>query len=320
MIALRCLFVSAVLSLVACATTPKGADAKTPTESEDSQNVVLQPQRPSEPPTVPIEQQTSVEQKDELQTAGADTVSNSDAEDAFESADSFDDEFAAAEPRADSLQSRDKFEPFNRAMFSFNMKLDRWLLKPVAQGYQWLAPAPVETGVSNFFHNLLEIRNVLNDILQWKWKQAGNDTGRFLLNTTVGIAGIFDVARHAGLERAEGEDFGQTLAVWGLPQGPYLMLPFLGPYTVTSAAGFPVDWVSHPVRYVDSQTVAWSLVAVNQIQGRAQLLESEKLATGDMYIFIRDAYLQRRDFLVNDGAVVDDFGGDFGEENEAFDF
>lgn len=220
-----------------------------------------------------------------------------------------------------SFEQRDKFESYNRAVFAFNMRLDRWLLKPVARGYKWLAPEPVELGVSNFFSNLSEISNVVNDVLQWKWKQAGNDTGRFVLNTTVGVGGLFDVARHAGLEKAAGEDFGQTLAVWGVPQGPYFLLPFLGPSTVTATAGMPVDWYTNPVSYIEDNATSWTVKGVNIIHSRAQLLETEKLAKGgDFYIFVRDAYLQRRDFLVKDGQVVDDFGGDFGGEEEGFDF
>jgi len=217
--------------------------------------------------------------------------------------------------------SVDPWEPFNRVMFSFNMTLDKWILRPVAVGYTTITPAPVETGVGNFFSNLLEIRNVFNDVLQWKWSQAGNDTGRLLLNSTVGVAGFFDVAQYAGLAQSDGEDFGQTLSVWGVPQGPYVVVPLLGPYTLTSAAGFPVDWVTHPITHMDSANIAWSLAIVDQIDARAQLLDVEELASGDLYIFIRDAYLQRREFLIKDGQVVDDFGGGFeAGADEAFDF
>jgi len=227
----------------------------------------------------------------------------------------------AEESAGDSAQAQniDSFAGFNRAMFSFNMTLDRWVLKPVAIGYTKVAPEPVESGVDNFFSNLRELRNVINDILQWKWRQAGNDSGRFLLNSTLGVAGLFDVASKAGLPESDGEDFGQTLAVWGVPQGPYLVVPFLGPYTVTSAAGVPVDWTMHPLWYVDNRTVAWSAAGVDMIHTRSELLDSEELISGDKYIFIRDAYLQRRNYLINDGVVEDDFGA-MGENDDAFDF
>ncbi|SMF33664.1 phospholipid-binding lipoprotein MlaA [Alteromonadaceae bacterium Bs31] len=257
-------------------------------------------------------------------------VHENTAEDAFgdtsfEEQQSFDADFDEAgfddssfEEAASSTGSTDSLESFNRAMFSFNMTLDRWFFRPLAVGYTKIAPQPVETGVDNFFSNLREIPKVLNDVLQWKWKQAGHDTGRFLLNSTVGVVGLFDVAKHAGLPESDSEDFGQTLAVWGVPQGPYIVVPFLGPYTLASGVAAPVDWVSHPLWYVDSKTVAYSAVALEMVHLRSELLASEELMSGDLYIFIRDAYLQRREFLINDGIVEDDFG-DVGEDEE-FDF
>lgn len=214
----------------------------------------------------------------------------------------------------------DPYETFNRKVFAFNMTLDRWVLKPVSKGYKAVTPDPVEAGVGNFFLNLLEVPNIFNDVLQWKWKQAGNDSGRLLINSTVGIVGLFDVARHTGLERGTGEDFGQTLVTWGVPEGPYIMLPILGPRTVSDAAGIPVNWVTHPLTYLESRTAAWSLYALDTVHTRAGLLETEKLASGDLYVFLRDAYLQRRKYLLNDGVVEDDFG-DFSEDSEeSFDF
>ena len=146
--------------------------------------------------------------------------------------------------------------------------------------------------------------------MQWKWGQAGNDTGRFLLNTTFGVVGIFDVARSAGLNKSEGEDFGQTLAVWGVGQGPYLVLPFLGPSTLRDGAGLPVDWYSIPAVYVEPQRLQNTLYGLDLVQIRAGLLDLESLATGDRYLFLRDAYLQRREHLINDGEVEDEFGSD----------
>lgn len=208
----------------------------------------------------------------------------------------------------------DPLEGLNRSVHKFNDVLDGYVLKPVAKGYTTVTPDLVESGVSNFFANLLEIRNILNDILQWKWKQAGNDTGRLLINSTIGIAGIFDVAQHMKLDRNEGEDFGQTLAVWGLDSGPYLVLPFLGPSNLRDTGGLPVDWYSDPISYIDHVPTRNATRVMETIDTRAQLLDAEGFISGDEYIFIREAYMQRRNYLVNDGQVEDDFG-DFGDED-----
>lgn len=213
-----------------------------------------------------------------------------------------------------SLNEADKFENWNRKVFAFNDTVDRWLLKPVAKGYTVIAPKPVEVGVSNFFSNLGEVRNILNDVLQWKWKQAGNDTGRLLLNSTFGLAGLVDVARTTGLEKSDGEDFGQTLAVWGVPRGSYFVLPFLGPSSIGQLPGIPVDWYSNPVAYIDPDRDRYLVTAADFVQIRAELLEAEDLISGDRYIFIRDAWLQRREYLIKDGEVEDEFGDEFGDE------
>lgn len=219
------------------------------------------------------------------------------------------DEFASAEEPED----RDPWEGFNRAMFRFNDTADRWFLKPAATSYRQITPIFMQTGVSNFFSNLYEVNNVFNDVLQWKWGQAGNDTGRFLINSTVGLVGLFDVARHMGLEPSDGEDFGQTLAVWGVPSGPYLVLPMLGPSTVRDAPANVVEWYTNPLTYIDDESVEYTLKVVNIVQTRASLLQAEALLKGDRYVLMRDAYLQRRDFLINDGETEDDFGGDMDE-------
>ncbi len=255
-----------------------------------------------------------------LEGTGADEGFDDNFDDSFADSvdegfeDSFDEGF---EDGFENEITKDNFESFNRAMFSFNMTLDRWFFRPLAVGYTKIAPQPVETGIGNFFSNLREIRNVINDVLQWKWKQAGNDTGRFLLNSTVGLVGFLDVAKHAGLPESDGEDFGQTLAVWGVPQGPYIVVPFLGPHTVTSGVGLPADWVSHPLWYVENKYVAYGAVGLDMLHTRSELLAAEELMSGDTYIFIRDAYLQRREFLINDGIVEDDFGSG---DDEEFDF
>ncbi len=210
----------------------------------------------------------------------------------------------AAEDAGDS----DPWEGYNRAVFAFNDKLDRVLLKPIAKGYRAVSPQVVETGVSNFFDNLGELSNIVNDILQLKMGQAANDTGRFLVNSTVGIGGLIDVADSIGLDKSDGEDFGQTLGDWGVASGPYLMLPFLGPSTLRDAPSRFVDSYTNPIRYLEDVPTRNSLYAGNVVSDRAELLAVEELTNGDKYLFVRDAYLQRRDFLVEDGAIEDDFG------------
>ena len=243
-------------------------------------------------------------------TAGASDDFGSELEDEY----GFDpaDEFASAE----EPQQRDPWEGFNRAMFRFNDTADRWFLKPAAVSYRQITPMFMQTGVSNFFSNLHEINNVLNDVLQWKWGQAGNDTGRFLVNTTVGLGGLFDVAQHMGLEPSDGEDFGQTLAAWGVPSGPYVVVPMLGPSTIRDFPGEVVEWYTNPLTYyVDPNSLEYTIKTVDVIQTRAGLLQAESLLQGDRdrYVLMRDAYLQRREFLINDGEQEDDFGGDLDE-------
>ncbi len=213
-----------------------------------------------------------------------------------------------------TTSAQDPWEGFNRSIFAFNDTADRWIVKPVAIGYTKITPDPVERSISNVFSNIFEVRNVFNDILQWKWGQAGNDFGRLLVNTTIGIGGIFDVAKHMSLPKSEGEDFGQTLATWGVGQGPYLVLPFLGPSTVRDTAGLPADWWVGPSTYIDHVPTRNTVIGMNFIVDRAELLDVEELVSGDKYLFFREAFLQRRNYLINDGEIEDDFG-DFGGED-----
>jgi phospholipid-binding lipoprotein MlaA len=208
----------------------------------------------------------------------------------------------------------DPWEGMNRKVFAFNETVDRYFLKPVAKGYQWVTPEPVDKGITNVFNNLFEVINVINDLLQFKLGNAANDSGRFLINSTIGLAGVFDVATRMGLERNE-EDYGQTFAEWGMNSGPYLVLPLLGPSTPRDAIGLVPEFLTHPISYVDHVPTRNTLRGIEAIDTRADLLEAEKLIEGDRYVFIRDAYLQRREFLINDGDVTDSFGeDDFGEE------
>ncbi len=199
----------------------------------------------------------------------------------------------------------DPWEGFNRKVYAFNDTLDRYALKPIAQGYDYVTPSPVQTGVGNFFSNLGELGTAFNSVLQWKWSNASIATGRFVINSTLGMAGLVDVATDMGITGRE-EDFGQTLAVWGVGEGPYLMLPLLGPSTVRDTAGLPVDYYTDPTSYVEDDEVAYGLTFLELVDKRAALLDQEQLIQGDRYSFIRDAWLQQRRFEVNDGEMGDD--------------
>ncbi|WP_297186595.1 VacJ family lipoprotein [uncultured Porticoccus sp.] len=202
----------------------------------------------------------------------------------------------------------DPWEGFNRKMFAFNDTVDTYTLKPIAKGYRAVTPDPVERGVSRMFSNVGEVVNVFNDLLQGKFRQAGNDTGRFVINTTIGLVGFFDVADHFGLPKNDGEDFGQTLGVWGVDSGPYLVLPLIGPSTLRDGPARVVDRFINPINEIDHVPTRNQIYGAEVISTRADLLEAEKFVRGERYSFIRDAYLQRRKFLLMDGGVEDDFG------------
>ena len=216
--------------------------------------------------------------------------------------------------QAASPAERDPWEGFNRAVFTFNDTLDFYVLKPVATGYDKAMPDPLQDGVTNFFNNVGEIRTIFNDLLQLKLKQAGLDTTRFIVNTTVGVFGFIDIGSRIGLDRHD-EDFGQTLGYWGVGSGPYLVLPLLGPNTLRDSAGLVPDYYISPYNTVDHDLARYSIRAVDIVDLRAGLLDAEKLIAGDRYTFFRDAYLQRRDFLVSDGQM----NHDFLEDDELFD-
>jgi phospholipid-binding lipoprotein MlaA len=216
----------------------------------------------------------------------------------------------------------DPFEDLNRAMLSFNDVADRYLLLPIVTGYKYITPDPVERSVDNIFANLDDIGSAANSILQLKVVDAGVYAGRFLTNTTIGVLGIWDVASELGIRRLEGEDFGQTLGYYGVPEGPYLMLPFYGPSTLRDAPARYVDSYVDYTSYVDHVPTRNSLMGVEAINVRSQLIQAEAFITGDRYTFIRDAYLQRRQYLVLDGKMPDDeefdeFGG-FGSSSDGF--
>jgi len=193
-------------------------------------------------------------------------------------------------------------------MHSFNDTVDKNVLKPVAQGYDFIMPAPASKGVSNFFSNLNEITVIINDVLQFKMMQAFEDTSRFAINSTIGIVGLMDVASDFGFKK-NNEDFGQTLGAWGISPGPYLVLPFLGPRDVRDTVGLVGDFYTDPVTYVKGPDARNPIMATRIIDDRANLLKAEKVldeAAIDEYAYIRDAYLQRRQNLVHDGNPPED--------------
>lgn len=223
---------------------------------------------------------------------------------------------AASFPPAVPAEVNDPWEGANRKVFGFNDALDRWVLKPVAKGYDWLFPKPVKRGIGNVFKNIGTPIVALNQLLQGKPGLAVADTTRFVLNTTLGVAGIFDVATPNGLP-AHDEDFGQTFVRWGIADGRFLMLPLLGPSTPTAAVGSILDAMTSPYQLVSPRRDRLIIRGVRTIDGRANLLSTETLITGDRYIFIRDAFLQRREFLINDGVVEEDpFLDDYDEDFE----
>jgi phospholipid-binding lipoprotein MlaA len=211
---------------------------------------------------------------------------------------------AAGGPEAFEEETWDPLEPFNRAMFTFNEKFDAWLLKPVARGYDWLLPGPVKAGVGNFFSNLGQPSVAVNNLLQGKPAQAASDTGRFVVNSTIGVLGVFDVATSMGLEPRD-EDWGQTFAVWGAKTGPYFVWPIIGPRTLRETVGWGFDWLSKPSSWIQDPYTSWGLVSVEFVDARARLLPAEKVldaaAGDDKYLFIREAYRQRRMNLIYDG-------------------
>ena len=203
-------------------------------------------------------------------------------------------------------ENEDPWEPMNRAVFRFNDTVDRWAFKPVAKGYRAVTPDVVENGVHNVFRNLGEVRNLANNVLQFKMHDAGVDTARFFFNTTFGLLGFFDVATKMGLQRND-EDFGQTPGAWGVKSGPYVVLPLLGPSTVRDTVSLYPDSYTSAYRQINDVPVRNSMFALNLVDTRASLLSAERLVTGDKYRFVRNAYLQNREFKVKDGDVVDDF-------------
>ncbi len=201
-----------------------------------------------------------------------------------------------------SSNPKDPFQGFNRAMFAVNEGIDV-VAKPVAKGYDAAAPLPVKVGIGNFFGNISDVWTAVNNLLQGKAGDAVSDVGRVLVNTTVGIGGVFDVASEVGLQK-HSEDFGQTLGRWGVGDGPYFFWPIIGPRTTRDTLGWWVDTNVDPVWRVTDVPLRNSLAGVRFIDLRASLLPSDKVideAAFDKYNYIRDAYLQNRRNVIFDG-------------------
>ncbi|MDO8959045.1 MAG: VacJ family lipoprotein [Rhodocyclaceae bacterium] len=204
---------------------------------------------------------------------------------------------------ATSGNPKDPIEGFNRAVYGFNEAVDTVLIKPVAQGYDAVLPTPVRTGVTNFFGNIADLFIGVNNLLQGKPDQAVSDLGRVLINSTVGILGLFDVATEAGLEKHE-EDFGQTFGRWGVGNGAYVVVPIFGPRTVRDTAGLVLDVAVDPLANIGNVPTRNSLLGLRLVDTRADLLPADKVieeAALDKYSYVRDGYLQRRRNLVHDG-------------------
>lgn len=213
---------------------------------------------------------------------------------------------------------QDPWESWNRGVYNVNDKLDRAIAKPVAKTYVRAVPAPARTGVSNFFSNLRTTTVMVNDALQGKFGAAANDLARFVVNTTVGFGGLLDPASQMGLDKND-EDFGQTLGAWGVPPGPFLELPILGPSDSRDGPARIVDIFTAPTHYVANNWISYGIYLPAAVDARANLLSLDETLKKvfDPYAFIRDAYLQRRAYLVSDGKVTDEVLVDPGADDPA---
>lgn len=219
----------------------------------------------------------------------------------------------------DARSDADPWESMNRPLFAFNRGLDKITTKPLAKGYEKVFPQPIRTGITNFFRNLGTPASSLNNFLQGKPKRGFSELGRFVFNSTLGVAGLFDVATAGGIESYE-EDFGQTAAVWGVPDGPYVMIPLLGPATLRDGLLFPLSVVSDPLYHYNNTSVRDKLVVLRVIETRARLLplESTLEESKDPYLTLRESYLQNRVFEIYDGEPPEDdeFFDEFLEEED----
>lgn len=219
----------------------------------------------------------------------------------------------------DQRAEYDPWEPMNRRISNFNDNFDKVTFKPLAKGYQKIMPGFAERGVHNFSLNLLGPLNIINNFLQGKPGRGTKELGRFLINSTIGIAGFIDVATPMGLESSP-ETFGQTFAVWGIPDGPYVVVPILGPRTLSTAFAIPFNIAADPTFYLDDSTEKWVIYGIRSVDLRMQLFDAEELIEDsyDRYLAIRESYLQNFRFRVYDGNPPEDedFYDEFLEEAE----
>ncbi|MFA6052079.1 MAG: VacJ family lipoprotein [Methylobacter sp.] len=204
-----------------------------------------------------------------------------------------------------TTDARDPWENWNRGVQTFNDNLDDYAMKPLAKGYHWVMPSFADRGVTNFFSNLNDIGVTLNDLFQFKISQTGLDGSRFIVNTVAGVGGLIDVAEMIDLPK-HNEDFDQTLGVWGVPTGPYLVLPLFGPSSPRGVGGLIGNAAMNPISYVGSGAVTGGLFGLNAADQRSDNLSTEKIATEaalDRYAFFKSAYFQQREYLVNDGIM-----------------
>lgn len=224
---------------------------------------------------------------------------------------------ACASIPENQLTESDPWEATNRTMFNVNVAFDNATIKPLSKAYRKVMPSPVRTGVSNFFRNLTTPRSVLNNVLQGKPANGLSELARFLLNSTIGVGGLFDVATATSLEEYP-EDFGQTAAVWGVPDGPYLMLPLIGPQNLRDALFLPLDFLADPLFHYDVSSVRDRIYGLRMIDLRYRLLVVDDLLADstDPYVTLRESYRQNREFEIYDGDPPedDDFFDEFLEE------
>ncbi len=205
-------------------------------------------------------------------------------------------------------QTLDPWRVSNERIFNFNDFIDEIVVKPVARTYGLFVPRFGRQFIGNFFSNIDDINVFVNDLLQLKFDAAVSDCGRFLINSSIGLFGFFDVATGFGLRKNE-EDFGQTLAHWGAGTGPYVVLPMFGASNVRDSFGLVLDTLFNPVQYQNEESLRITFWLLEELDARARVLSLDELIVGDEYLFIREAYIQRRGFLISDGSNVEIFGG-----------
>ena len=204
-------------------------------------------------------------------------------------------------------QDYDPWMRLNKHFFSVNDYFDQLLVRPVALTYTNVTPRFFQVGVGNVFDNLQDVNVAINDFLQFKIEDGLSDSGRIIVNSTVGIGGILDVATSMGLYRNE-EDFGQTLGVWGFDAGPYVFLPVFGASNFRDSVGMIVDALFNPIRYIENIESRYTVYLADELDFRSSLLAYDELIIGDRYLFVREAYIQNREYVVNDGKVTNEFG------------